>query len=539
LANSAVTGLSVGENVFRWTIPGGACDSVFDELSVFVEQPPQPAQAGDDQTICDDSTQLAATPAAGGLWSVISGTGTLANASLANSAVTGLSVGTNVFRWTIPGGACASAFDEVSINVDAAPSAAIAGADQTVCATTATLAANTPGTGTGAWSVVSGTAVFSNASQPNSGVSGLAVGANVLRWTISNGTCAPSTDELTITVQENPVNPYAGPDQTICATSTTLAATPAAGGLWSVISGTGTLANATLANSAVTGLSVGTNVFRWTIPGGACASAFDEISINVDAAPSAAIAGADQTVCATTAMLAANTPGTGTGAWSVVSGTAVFSNASQPNSGVSGLAVGANVLRWTISNGTCAPSTDELTITVQENPVNPYAGPDQTICATSTTLAATPAAGGLWSVISGTGTLANASLANSAVTGLSVGTNVFRWTIPGGACASAFDEVSINVDAAPSAAIAGADQTVCATTATLAANTPGTGTGVWSVVSGTAVFSNASQPNSGVSGLAVGANVLRWTISNGTCAPSTDELTITRTRKSGKPLCRP
>ena len=66
--------------------------------------------------------------------------------------------------------------------------------------TTATLAGNTATVGTGAWSVISGTATVTSASSPTSGVTGLAVpGTANLRWTISNSPCADSFDDVVIT----------------------------------------------------------------------------------------------------------------------------------------------------------------------------------------------------------------------------------------------------------------------------------------------------------------------------------------------------
>jgi hypothetical protein len=79
----------------------------------------------------------------------------------------------------------------------------------------------------------------------------------------------------------------------------------------------------------------------------------------------------------------------------------------------------------------------------------------------------------------------------------------------------------------PTTSNAGPDQNVCGSSATLAANTPTVGTGTWSVVSGSGSFANSNDPNTTVSGLSVGANVLRWTITSGGCAPSFDDVTIT------------
>jgi hypothetical protein len=82
----------------------------------------------------------------------------------------------------------------------------------------------------------------------------------------------------------------------------------------------------------------------------------------------------------------------------------------------------------------------------------------------------------------------------------------------------------------PTVANAGPDQALSCnlTTATLAGNSPVTGTGMWSVISGTATISNPTSPTSGVTGLAgAGSAILRWTISNSPCTPSFDDIMIT------------
>jgi hypothetical protein len=88
----------------------------------------------------------------------------------------------------------------------------------------------------------------------------------------------------------------------------------------------------------------------------------------------------------------------------------------------------------------------------------------------------------------------------------------------------------IGCTAVPSVAAAGADQTLACglTSATLAGNVPVTGTGLWTVVSGTATITTPTSASSGVTGLVAAGNVtLRWTISNSPCTPSTDDVVIT------------
>ncbi|MBK7149698.1 MAG: hypothetical protein IPH78_13000, partial [Bacteroidetes bacterium] len=134
---------------------------------------------------------------------------------------------------------------------------------------------------------------------------------------------------------------------------------------------------------------------------------------------------------------------------------------------------------------------------------------------------------GTWTVIGGSGTFANANLPTSGVSGLALGANTFRWTLPNGSCADSQDDVVITRSDFTTAA-AGPDQNVCATTATLAGNTPATGVGTWTLISGAGSITSPNAPNSGLTGLGMGANTFRWTLPNGSCADSQDDVVITQ-----------
>lgn len=93
------------------------------------------------------------------------------------------------------------------------------------------------------------------------------------------------------------------------------------------------------------------------------------------------------------------------------------------------------------------------------------AGPNQNLC--STTLTATlagnvPTVGvGTWTTISGGGVIANISLANSTVTGLSPGANVFEWVITNAPCVASTSQVTITVDPAPTISNNPLTQDIC------------------------------------------------------------------------------
>jgi len=94
------------------------------------------------------------------------------------------------------------------------------------------------------------------------------------------------------------------------------------------------------------------------------------IQVIVYVPPGTADAGSDQNITSFTTALSANTPGSGTGSWTVVSGTGNFADVSNPNTNVSGLSTGDNTLRWTISSGPCSPSFDEMIIHIPIAPAS-------------------------------------------------------------------------------------------------------------------------------------------------------------------------
>jgi hypothetical protein len=416
-----------------------------------------------------------------------------------------------------------------SLTIVAAPSTANAGSNQNVCGSSATLSANAPAIGTGSWTVVNGTANFASTTNPSTTVSGLSNGTNTLRWTVTNGACASSISNVVITSYAAPSLANAGSNQTVCANFVSLSATlPTLGtGTWTLLSGTGTILSANSYSTLVTGLSTGTNNFVWTVGNGPCASNSASVQIVYAGSITISNAGPDQAVCANTATLAANQAIAGIGTWSLISGTGNITAINSNTSTVTGLGLGVNIFRWIISNGACTPSTDDVAITsVTVSPA--VVANNSSQCSTSGSISATnPTNGsGSWQIASGTASLSSPLNFSSSVSGLSPGNNVFIWTVSNAPCASNSATLIINQSGTIGIADAGLDQAICSNTFGLNAATPSVGSGTWSVVSGSGIFANNVSPFSGVSNLALGTNVLRWTVGNGTCATVYDDLSI-------------
>lgn len=135
--------------------------------------------------------------------------------------------------------------------------------------------------------------------QPNSGNLGTFSGAGVSGTTFtapvpagSNGiytityTYGYCSTTSNITVYRNPSTANAGSNFNAACGATTAslnATTPTYGtGIWSVVSGTGSVTTALSPTSGVTGLTPGTSsTFRWTVTNGPCTSSFSDVTVTV------------------------------------------------------------------------------------------------------------------------------------------------------------------------------------------------------------------------------------------------------------------
>jgi PKD repeat protein len=507
------------------------------------------ANAGLDKTICSGSS-TALNGSGGGSYSWSPATG-LSSTTVANPTASLTS--NQTYTLTVTSGSCNST-DQVTINVDNAPSVT-AGIDRSICPDIPTIALSgssthaagitwsTTGTGTFSPNVTTANATYtpSASDKINSPVT-LSITTN------GSGVCSAVSDQTVINILPAPVA-IANADQTICANSSGVSLNgsivAATGGTWSgggTFSPSATTLNAIYSPSA-SEIAAGTAVLTLTTTGnGTCTASSNQMVITITPLASVANAGSDQNVCSSTATLNAAAPTIGTGAWTVSSGPASVTNAASPTSGVTGLS-GASTLVWTVSNS-CSSTSDNVVITQSANAA-------ATVSVTSNVTNNHICQGGAitftgFAVNGGTPTYqwklnsspissaTNVTYTSSALANSDQLSLVMTSTL---GCATGSpatsNTITMIVDPIASTANAGSDQNITVSNATLSANAATSGTGVWTVAAGTAVFGNSANPTTIVTGLAMGTNKLAWTITSGVCSASTDTVTINVTTPTG------
>ncbi len=162
---------------------------------------------GYDIEICGPRIQLNATPSIGrGNWeSSLPETIFIPHENTSDPAATVSSFGTHTFRWTETNWKCA-ANAEISVTFFEQPEKAISGTDQDLSFVFEThMAAMLPEhmpSSYGIWEIVAGSGNIIFPDDPETFLTGLGFGENILRWTVYNGVCEPVSDLVTITVND-------------------------------------------------------------------------------------------------------------------------------------------------------------------------------------------------------------------------------------------------------------------------------------------------------------------------------------------------
>lgn len=260
--------------------------------------------------------------------------------------------------------------EAIPVTISQLPTTSNAGNNQVNCGLSIALNGNAPTVGTGTWTLVNGpgTANFNNPNQRNTLVTVSQQGTYTFQWSISNGVCPPSTDDVIITFFAPPTPADAGPNQLVCGLSATMQAiAPTNGnGSWFLVSGPGgaSFENSTDPNTNINVFTSGSYIFQWIVFNGVCPFSSDQVTIAFTEDQVTADAGSDQVVCALSTNLAANSPGAFSGSWTVISGPGVATLAapSSPTSNFSADIAGVYILEWSIDNAPCPISSDQVAI---------------------------------------------------------------------------------------------------------------------------------------------------------------------------------
>lgn len=523
LANTSISNIPAGASLLTWTISALGC-TASDDLNLTNNS--FQVTAGNDYTICGTDYNLyGSDPLAQGtgLWSVIDGSGIVADVTDYSTPVSNLSNGSNTFQWTVTRYGC-TASDQVTIINDLYIAEANGSAAVCVDEVTVNATALPSGSGAvGAWTTLNGGGICQTPDQPETLVLGLAPGNNTFRWTVTKGICV-SYDN--IVVENNKVTVYAGPNQAVCENVAYLFATPLSAtgvGAWTVNQGSVIIADNVSPSTQVSELIRGMNTFTWTVTDKGCTGNSSIIVTNNDFD---AYAGEDQMVTVSATNMEATLPDAAAiGAWSIFTGNADFTDAANPVTAATNLMPGTNQYRWTVSWNNCSVFDQ---VEVIYNLASSDAGTDQQLCVDNTVLAANnPDVGtGLWSVISGSGTFEDPAKYNTVVNSVSRGSNTYRWTVTAYGI-DVYDEVVITDNSFDISA--GTDIVTCDWTSILNAESPGTnGSGQWNIYRGAGYFTDSQSESTTVESYQDGINQFVWSVQRGDCsAKDTVQLTFT------------
>ncbi len=504
--NTYARELPIGVTNITWTIENNGCSASanFDVANNSIT-----VSAGEDIVGCNEAQALNADPLDGGqtgYWTANNIDVTFDNSSSPTTTARNIQKGENLLTWSITENGC-YATDYMLLTNNSFT--VTVGADKTICGTSQILQGSNPlATGTGYWSVIQGDGKIENTGAYTTTVTDLPNGSNIFRWTVIRNSCTAS-DDVSITndlYQASASAPSAVCIDEVDVVAQTLPAGSGATGIWTTLYGGGVFDNANNYETTVRGLSSGLNRFRWTVTKGSCTS---EQNVEVMDNKVVVSAGTDKAICENYSELFASALGIDeTGLWTSNNPNITISTPANSYTTVSNLERGINEFTWTVNSKGCIGNN---TVTITNNDFDTYAGSDQVITVDNTTITAELPLGasGTWMTFTGIGVFTNNHSPTTTVTNINYGYNTYRWTVDWNGCSSSDDVVVLyNV----ALANAGDDQNSCNNYATLNANDPGLGTGVWSVESGTGTFTNPNQHNTLVTNVSRGINAYRWTV---------------------------
>jgi len=415
---------------------------------------------------------------------------------------------------------CSAASTGTTVTVNPLPTATITPATTTTFCTGGSVVLNaTTGTGLSYQWSAGGTAITGATA-----ASYTATTAGSYTVTVTNANkCTAASTGTTVTVNSIPAAPTVTTPVNFCQNTTTTALTATGTSLlWYTLPGTTGSGSPTAPIPSTTTAGASGYYVSQTING--CESQRAAIVVNINATPTAPTT-APVTYCenATPAALTATAGSGGTLNWYGTSSGAGIASATAPTPVTTATGSTTYYVSQTIAGCEGPRATETVTVNALPAAAITPATPTTFCAGGSVVLNATTATGLTYQWNNGGAAISGATGASYTATTSGAYTVTVTNTSN---CTTTSTGVAVTVDTPPSTSIAGDVQFITTTTGSLAANAPTTGAGAWSVVSGTGTFTNAALATTTVSGLSLGANVLQWTISNGTCPSSSSTVTI-------------
>ena len=434
-----VTAANAGEYDLFVTLNG--CTSNASPVTVVINAPPH-ADAGPDLSVCHNITAvpLTGTVTGGttkGLWTIVSGTGTLSKANdLLNAQY--IPSAADKIAGSVTLMLASTSKDDCTVSTD----------DMNIIFTTATISSQPTDaicTGTAQnYKITSSTpsATFNWSRAAVAGISNGAVSGqttDIINETLFNTTTSPidviytiipndngclgTPFTYTLTVNPTPVTPTATANTPVCVNSTIHLQTAAVANAtysWTGPNGfVSPLQNPDLVG--VTTANTGTYILTVFVNGCPSHTASVDVQVNEQ---STAFAGPDQTLCATTTAIKLDGSiigGSATGQWTT-DGTGTFDNSKDPKTTYHPSAADKTAGKVTLTLATtspddCAIKSDQMVINFQPAP-GADAGPDQAVCSQDVAVTLTGqvfiSGGGSWTT-SGTGTFSPANAPPNAL----------------------------------------------------------------------------------------------------------------------------
>lgn len=389
-----------------------------------------------------------------GTWTIISSPGSQSiTGSGTNTTFTSLLEGTYTFTVTNSYGCTSEQSEEVLINPQPeTPSSPSVGTITPPTCSVTTGSVNLlglPVTGTWTLTMYPGT-ITTTGTGSSTTISGLETGT--YNFTVSNAAGCSSVPSANVVIPAQPPTPTAPvigmivqPTYDVPTGSLVLEGLPSSGS-WTVTRTPGNIiSTGTGTSTTITGLEPGVYNFTVTNSHGCTSISSDDVVISTPGTPDLIITDPDPVCYPETVDLTADeitdgsTPGLTYTYW-------LDSEATQEYATPAEATEGTYYVRGTTETGFF--DIEPVVVTVDQPPIAD-AGPDQVLnFVFHTELNAAPLdlGHGTWTVVMGSGTINNDTLASTAVSNLSLNENVFLWTVTNGACPAATDFVSIIVN---------------------------------------------------------------------------------------------